>query len=205
MQLGEHIYQYRSACGMSQGELASAVDVSRQSVSKWENNSAVPELDKLIKMSQLFNVTLDELVYGKQEAPIEEKIQQTATEQRGFPLRVWIGATMLLFGMVFFLLSIFWGDQLRLGEEFGELLSLSIVLVSIAMLATYNQWVLGTCAILYFIYSIVCLGILNVTSLTNYAFMSLMSFVIFAWFLIWGYRETGKKISFKSKDLQLQK
>ena len=40
------------------------LEVSRQSVSKWETDSSVPDLDKLIKLSQLFRVTLDELVTG---------------------------------------------------------------------------------------------------------------------------------------------
>ena len=59
MNLGENIYR-----------LADALNVSRQSVSKWENASAVPELDKLMKMSELFEVTLDELV-GK-EPPLKD-------------------------------------------------------------------------------------------------------------------------------------
>ena len=62
MNLGENIYHYRTANNMSQGALAAALEVSRQSVSKWENNTSVPELDKLLKMSQLFGVTLDELL-----------------------------------------------------------------------------------------------------------------------------------------------
>lgn len=70
MNLGENIYKYRKKCGMSQGDLADALDVSRQSVSKWETGSAVPELEKLVKMSALFGVTLDELV-GSQTTPIE--------------------------------------------------------------------------------------------------------------------------------------
>lgn len=70
MNLGENIYRLRTEKNMSQGDLADALDVSRQSVSKWENNSAVPELEKLIKMSELFEVTLDELV-GK-EPPVKE-------------------------------------------------------------------------------------------------------------------------------------
>ena len=65
MNLGENIYRLRTEKNMSQGDLADALEVSRQSVSKWENNSAVPELDKLKKMSQLFDVTLDELVNGE--------------------------------------------------------------------------------------------------------------------------------------------
>ena len=62
MNLGENIYRLRTGKNMSQGDLADALDVSRQSVSKWENNSAVPELEKLIKMSELFGVTLDDMV-----------------------------------------------------------------------------------------------------------------------------------------------
>jgi len=70
MNLGENIYRLRTKKHMSQGDLADALNVSRQSVSKWENNSAVPELEKLIKMSELFEVSLDELV-GK-EPPVKE-------------------------------------------------------------------------------------------------------------------------------------
>lgn len=64
MNLGERIYELRSRAGLSQGELADSLGVSRQAVSKWENNSAVPELDKLLKMSELFGISLDGLVKG---------------------------------------------------------------------------------------------------------------------------------------------
>ena len=66
MNLGERIYALRTQKGMSQGDLAEALDVSRQSISKWETGGSVPELDKLIKLSQLFDVSLDELVLDKQ-------------------------------------------------------------------------------------------------------------------------------------------
>ncbi len=69
MNLGENIYRFRTQKNMSQGDLADALQVSRQSVSKWENNSAVPELDKLMKMAQLFGITLDALVTGEESAP----------------------------------------------------------------------------------------------------------------------------------------
>ena len=73
--LGEQIYKYRTARGLSQLELAEALDVSRQSISKWETNVAVPELAKLVKMADLFGVTLDELILDKKaEMPAEEEI-----------------------------------------------------------------------------------------------------------------------------------
>lgn len=66
MNLGERIYELRNQKNLSQGDLADALDVSRQSVSKWENNMAVPDLDKLIKLCDIFEVSLDELV-GREE------------------------------------------------------------------------------------------------------------------------------------------
>ena len=63
MSLGNNIYRLRTQRNMSQGDLAERLDVSRQSISKWETDGAVPELDKLIKLSNIFGVTLDELVH----------------------------------------------------------------------------------------------------------------------------------------------
>ncbi len=62
MTLGEKIISLRTSHKMSQGDLAEKLDVSRQSVSKWETGVSVPELDKLVMMSELFHITLDELV-----------------------------------------------------------------------------------------------------------------------------------------------
>ncbi len=66
MNLGENIHRLRIEKCLSQSGLADALEVSRQSVSKWENGSAVPDLEKLIKMSRLFGVTLDDLVGGSE-------------------------------------------------------------------------------------------------------------------------------------------
>lgn len=65
MSLGTTISRLRAEKKLSQGDLADALGVSRQSVSKWETDASVPELDKLVKLSQLFGITLDELVMGE--------------------------------------------------------------------------------------------------------------------------------------------
>lgn len=61
MTLSEKIIALRNSHNMSQGDLAEKLNVSRQSVSKWETGASTPDLDKLIAMSELFQVTLDEL------------------------------------------------------------------------------------------------------------------------------------------------
>lgn len=62
MTLSEKIVVLRNKHNMSQGDLAEKLNVSRQSVSKWETGASIPDLDKLIAMSNLFQITLDELV-----------------------------------------------------------------------------------------------------------------------------------------------
>ena len=75
MALSETIYRLRTEHGLSQGDLAAELDVSRQSISKWETGSSVPELDKLVAMSRLFGVTLDELVLGGVQSDGAESVK----------------------------------------------------------------------------------------------------------------------------------
>ena len=84
MNLGETILRLRTGRGMSQEDLASALEVSRQSVSKWETGASVPELDKLMKLSALFGVTLDELVTGEKQAapPLEPPVPEPVPPRR---------------------------------------------------------------------------------------------------------------------------
>lgn len=187
MNLGENIHSYRVSNNMSQTDLANVLDVSRQSVSKWENNSAQPELDKLCKMSNLFDVTLDELVYGRSATPKGGKRDIIATPMRELvPTRLLFGVSLLLFGMVFFLMSIFLGDRLSIGEALGELLSVNIVLLSLSLLFTYQTGVLSGCMVVYFIYNVICFGFYKEISLTTYLFLILAGVVLLVWFIVWG-------------------
>ena len=192
MSLGENIYKYRTAQNRSQSALAEELQVSRQSVSKWENNTAVPDLDRLITMSRLFEISLDELVFG---TPPSVKKEDLVSPFSIFPSRVIVGCIMLIFGMIFFLLSIFWGDHLYFGEAFGEFFSAVIVLLSISMLATNNFKILSVSAVIYFIYSLICFGILNVTSIANYLFTFIAGGVILVWFIVYGINATRESDS----------
>lgn len=100
MNLGENIYRFRTEKNMSQGDLADALEVSRQSVSKWENNSAVPELEKLMKMAQIFETTLYELVTGKKitsPAPVPSAVSPAAEH---LPARKIVGIVLLGLGLL---------------------------------------------------------------------------------------------------------
>ena len=66
--LGQRITAYRTKARLSQDSLAELLAVSRQSVSKWETDASTPELSKLVRLSQVFGVSLDELVTGESAA-----------------------------------------------------------------------------------------------------------------------------------------
>ena len=67
MTLGERIYCMRKEKGLSQEQIAKELEVSRQSISKWELDQTTPEIDNLIKLSEIFNVSIDTLIKGENQ------------------------------------------------------------------------------------------------------------------------------------------
>lgn len=201
MSLGENIYKERTAHNWSQTELADELAVSRQSVSKWENGTATPDLDKLIKMKELFGITLDELVFG--EAPPappfspQNNVQNPVFQYNSPNIRVIVGIAMMIFGMFLLLLSMFWGDHLYFGEAVGELVSALLVLVSMVLLAPYNFKVFSVCTIIYFIYAVVSFGIMKIANTADALFTFAASIVILVWFIVCG-MHANKGYTFKN-------
>lgn len=62
MSFSEKIFLIRSDCKLSQEDMAGKFDVSRQTVSKWESGLSYPEIDKLIAISEMFDVSIDYLL-----------------------------------------------------------------------------------------------------------------------------------------------
>lgn len=74
MTLGQKLIQLRKQAGFSQEDLANHLDVSRQTVSKWELDETQPELSKMKLISQLFHISIDELVNNDNKSIIEKKV-----------------------------------------------------------------------------------------------------------------------------------
>ena len=76
--IAERLFLLRKQKGLSQEELADMTEVSRQAVSKWERGEAVPDIDKLVKLSQIYGVSIDSIVKGAAE---EEDFFRPLTEE----------------------------------------------------------------------------------------------------------------------------
>lgn len=100
MTLGEKIYELRTQHNLSQGDLANELIVSRQSISKWENGNSTPDLDKIVKLAEIFNISLDELVKNeeKEETIITSPEQNAPTQTK--PREKKIGKGLLIAGII---------------------------------------------------------------------------------------------------------
>ena len=78
MTIADRIQTLRKSKGMSQEELADAAGVSRQAVSKWESEQSIPDLDKVVILSEIFEVTTDYLLKGIE--PVAEKDHKTMAD-----------------------------------------------------------------------------------------------------------------------------
>ena len=80
MILADKIIEERKKLGLSQEELAEKLSVSRQAVSKWESAQSIPDLHKIILMSELFSVSTDYLL--KDEIEPEQKVSDESDSDR---------------------------------------------------------------------------------------------------------------------------
>lgn len=82
MSLSEKIFTLRKGSDLTQEQLAEALNVSRQSISKWESGQATPELEKIVAMSQVFGVTTDSLLQPSEIDELSVKTEILAKQQQ---------------------------------------------------------------------------------------------------------------------------
>lgn len=109
MKIGEKIGICRKKAGLSQEELANRLELSRQAVSRWETGAAVPDTEKVIQLSRIFQVSTDYLLLDEIEEPTEwEKerpepaetpLKQDAVSERRRRFRIAFGAVLAALGL----------------------------------------------------------------------------------------------------------
>lgn len=78
MELANNLKYYREKAGFTQEEVANELRVTRQSISRWENGKSYPDLDNLVLISELYQVSIDKLI--KENEELFKKIDQNAQE-----------------------------------------------------------------------------------------------------------------------------
>jgi len=156
MKFYEKLQTLRKEKGLSQEMLAEMLDVSRQAVSKWESGMTYPEVDKLIAISEIFNVTLDSLV--KDDEPLDSKDgQRTADSAPYYPYRrngYEYKSERTLFGLPLVHVNIGWGMKkakgiIAIGNVASGLLSIGIASAGLLSIGVFNAGLIGIGAIAF--------------------------------------------------------
>ena len=100
MNIGEKLYELRKEKHMSQEEVAEKLDVTRQTISKWETNMSTPDFDKIKPLCDLYEITADELLTGEKKEKMEQKETQQNTKQER--------AQGIAAGVLFYFIAIVW-------------------------------------------------------------------------------------------------
>lgn len=99
MSIGSRIQQLRINSGLTQEQLAEMLDVSRQSISKWEMEQSLPEIDKVIQMSRLFAVGTNDILLDEEEnkklRPQEVHLGSVYLIARDFEKSIWFYEKLL--------------------------------------------------------------------------------------------------------------
>ena len=168
LSVGKRIYDLRSKSGMSQGDLAEKLDVSRQTISKWENGMCMPETEKLIQLSDIFTVSTDYILKGEDKSTepvyLYVKSEESSTSAYNEQIvRKYIG---IVLAVVFTLVAVV---LLLMGGSYTAILPGAVVLLGILFAANVKHpwlitfWTFYACVlvILPFISAISPLMIFN--------------------------------------------
>lgn len=97
MEIGQQMIRYRKQQALSQEELAEKVYVSRQSISNWENDKTYPDIHSLLLLSQIFQVSLDQLIKGDIE---KMKYTITQVDKKNFERDTKVMVTLMILLMI---------------------------------------------------------------------------------------------------------
>ena len=81
IETANRLYELRKQKGLSQEELAEKLGVSRQAVSKWERSEASPDTDNLIALAKIYDLSLDELIFGEKQKEEKQEEKEEPTEK----------------------------------------------------------------------------------------------------------------------------
>lgn len=99
MSLGQNLQFLRKRENMTQEQLAETLEVSRQSVSKWESDTTFPETDKLLQIAKLFHCTLDDLMQKDISSRYVEDKNHYDSHKNQFSKQITLGVSLILFGL----------------------------------------------------------------------------------------------------------
>ena len=136
MSLGENLQFLRKRNNITQEELAEKLEVSRQSVSKWESDNTYPEMDKLIQLSQMFHCRIDDLIQKDISKLYVEDRSHYDEHMNLFSKMMSLGVGLILLGIsvMSFLVGIGIGANNSINEGISTIAFFIFLIIAVAIL-----------------------------------------------------------------------
>lgn len=98
MSIAERLQELRKQSGYSQEQVAEMLGLSRQAISKWESGQGKPEIDNIVKLTEIYNVSADYILLGteKVSVPVSEKKELSHEYKKAIGIIAIIAATAIV-------------------------------------------------------------------------------------------------------------
>lgn len=180
MNIGEKLYELRKEKHLSQEEVAEKLDVTRQTISKWETNQSTPDFDKIKPLCELYEITADELLTGEKKEKQPEQTKDVKKER----------ANGIATGVLFYFIAIVW-IMISIPVLFMNPVLASAIFILLCGIATYK--IIYTCIV----YkkekqeteenekNPIIKRINNIIDILGFTIYMLVSFATMAWHITW--------------------
>ena len=135
MEISERLKQARTVSGMTQEQVAENIMVSRVTLSHWENGKTLPDIASLISLSDLYQISLDELLKG--DPKMTEKVKKDAKDLKSNKRLIFITAIFCIVVMAVYIASIIVGGKFK---DFSQAATPWLLMgIGIAAVITYSD------------------------------------------------------------------
>lgn len=136
MNIGEKLYELRKGKNLSQEEVADKLNVTRQTISKWETNQSTPDFDKIKPLCELYGITADELLTGEKKEKEQEPLnKQDIKKER---------ANGIAAGVLFYFIALVW-IMISIPVLFMNPVLAAAIFILLCGIATYK--IIYTCMV----------------------------------------------------------
>lgn len=135
MEISERLKQARTVSGMTQEQVAENIMVSRVTLSHWENGKTLPDIASLISLSDLYQISLDELLKG--DPKMTEKVKKDAKDLKSNKRLILITAIFCIVVMAVYIASIIVGGEFK---DFSQAATPWLLMgIGVAAVITYSD------------------------------------------------------------------
>ena len=142
MDIGNKLYELRKSKNLSQEELADKLNVTRQTISKWETNQSTPDFDKIIPLCEIYGISADELLKGIKKETIEaqnDSLDNTKRKRKAFGISAGVFTYVIAIAFIMMAIPSFKMDPVIASAVFLLICGIATVIIVLSCVLNKTQ------------------------------------------------------------------